>query len=111
MGPRLASRGLPVAPGELAAAAAALQWVPGSRAVVYTVRRIKIVGDAPLQWVHGSRAVVYFNAGQHPASEDGASMGPRLASRGLRAGTVTFKPAYTLLQWVHGSRAVVYSAR
>src|SRR5438093_1580077 len=60
-----------------------LQWVHGSRAVVYIRYTLGWQIDTGLQWVHGSRAVVYGEKLDARQSVIGASMGPRLASRGL----------------------------
>ena len=109
-----------------------LQWVHGSLAVVSDFCGLHRGHRTPqLQWVHGSLAVVSGFAGRQHRRGDVASMGPRLARRGivnpLRGichlicrfnGSTARSPWYRetvnafvtvrlALQWVHGSLAVV----
>src|SRR6516162_10177670 len=86
MGPRLARRGMPfwslTDRLELE-----LQWVHGSLAVVCLGTRGRPpLRDAWLQWVHGSLAVVCRLGPAAIILGDVASMGPRLARRGMRHG-------------------------
>ena len=118
--------------GALATRTIMLQWVHGSLAVVWMFGQ-NIDGTLrSLQWVHGSLAVVWVaQLEQHRKGKD-ASMGPRLARRGMECGTTTYwspsicfngstarSPWYgrdgdiavvhqLQLQWVHGSLAVVW---
>src|SRR5437773_2541456 len=59
MGPRLTSRGLLEFLLHSKLTAHVLQWVHGSRAVVYVQFDRAHFWEVILQWVHGSRAVVY----------------------------------------------------
>ena len=106
MGPRLARRGMVKAdkgalvPGKLqwvhgslavvwscapsrTRADPALQWVHGSLAVVWFDGEAMEPEDHLLQWVHGSLAVVWASCGGPRGAGAAASMGPRLARRGM----------------------------
>ena len=73
MGPRLARRGIVCMAGERNMLTTALQWVHGSLAVVSALP-------------HGSLAVVSGDAACNASSHSRASMGPRLARRGIAGG-------------------------